>query len=313
MTASFLFYDLETFGQDPRRTRIAQFAAQRTDQALNPVEDPVSFYVQPADDLLPSPVATLITGITPQQALSQGVPESDAMARIFEEMARPETCTLGWNTLRFDDEFIRHGLFRNFFDPSEREWRGGNSRWDLLDVARLPGLVAAAEHAFGRLDVLVNNASTFYPTPVGEITPAQWDDLTGTNLRAPLFLSQAAAPALRLRRGLILNLVDIHALRPLKRHPVYCAAKAGLLMLTQSLARELAPQVRVNAIAPGPVMWPEGPMDPDLQARILERTALKRIGSPEDVARAALFFVKDAPYVTGQVLAVDGGRTVGGF
>ena len=184
---------------------------------------------------------------------------------------------------------------------------------DLLDVARLPGLVAAAEHAFGRLDVLVNNASTFYPTPVGEITPAQWDDLTGTNLRAPLFLSQAAAPALRLRRGLILNLVDIHALRPLKRHPVYCAAKAGLLMLTQSLARELAPQVRVNAIAPGPVMWPEGPMDPDLQARILERTALKRIGSPEDVARAALFFVKDAPYVTGQVLAVDGGRTVGGF
>lgn len=137
MPASFLFYDLETFGQDPRRTRIAQFAAQRTDQALNPVEDPVSFYVKPADDLLPSPIATLITGITPQHALSEGVPECDAMARIFEEMARPQTCTLGWNTLRFDDEFIRHGLFRNFFDPYEREWRGGNSRWDLLDVARL--------------------------------------------------------------------------------------------------------------------------------------------------------------------------------
>jgi exodeoxyribonuclease-1 len=137
MPASFLFYDLETFGQDPRKTRIAQFAAQRTDEALNPVEEPVTFYVKPADDLLPSPIATLITGITPQHALSQGVPECDAIARIFEEMARPETCTLGWNTLRFDDEFVRHGLFRNFFDPYEREWRGGNSRWDLLDVARL--------------------------------------------------------------------------------------------------------------------------------------------------------------------------------
>jgi exodeoxyribonuclease-1 len=137
MSDSFLFYDLETFGQDPRRTRIAQFAAQRTDAALNPVEDPVTFYVKPADDLLPSPVATLITGITPQHALAQGVPECDAIARIYEEMARPGTCTLGWNTLRFDDEFVRHGLFRNFFDPYEREWRGGNSRWDLLDVARL--------------------------------------------------------------------------------------------------------------------------------------------------------------------------------
>ncbi|WP_093138079.1 exodeoxyribonuclease I [Pseudoxanthomonas sp. GM95] len=137
MPASYLFYDLETFGQDPRRTRIAQFAAQRTDAALNPVEDPVTFYVKPADDLLPSPVATLITGITPQHALAEGVPECDAIARIYEEMARPDTCTLGWNTLRFDDEFVRHGLFRNFFDPYEREWRGGNSRWDLLDVARL--------------------------------------------------------------------------------------------------------------------------------------------------------------------------------
>ena len=137
MAESFFFYDLETFGQDPRRTRIAQFAAQRTDAALNPIEDPVTFYVQPADDLLPSPIATLITGITPQQALADGVRECEAMARIFEEMARPETCTLGWNTLRFDDEFVRHGLFRNFFDPYEREWRGGNCRWDLLDVARL--------------------------------------------------------------------------------------------------------------------------------------------------------------------------------
>ena len=184
---------------------------------------------------------------------------------------------------------------------------------DLLDVAAIPGIVAATVAAFGRLDVLINNASTFYPTPLGTITAANFDDLIGTNLRAPLFLSQAAAPELRLRRGLVLNLVDIHAFRPLKRHPVYCAAKAGLVMLTQSLARELGPDVRVNAIAPGPVLWPEAEMDEQLKADILERTALKRIGSPDDIAKAVLFFVRDAPYVTGQVLPIDGGRTIGGF
>lgn len=134
---SFLFYDLETFGQDPRRTRIAQFAAIRTDADLRVVDEPVSFYVKPADDLLPSPVATLITGITPQHALAQGVSEAEAFSRINDLMARPGTCTLGYNTLRFDDEFVRHGLFRNFYDPYEREWRNGNSRWDLLDMLRL--------------------------------------------------------------------------------------------------------------------------------------------------------------------------------
>lgn len=137
MADTFLFYDLETFGADPRRSRIAQFAALRTDVELNPVEPPISLFVQPADDLLPSPQATLITGITPQQALREGMPEAEAAARIVEEMARPGTCTLGYNSLRFDDEFVRHTLFRNFFDPYEREWRGGNSRWDLLDVLRL--------------------------------------------------------------------------------------------------------------------------------------------------------------------------------
>lgn len=137
MSASFLFYDLETFGADPRRTRIAQFAAQRTDADLNPIEDPISFFVQPADDLLPSPTATLITGITPQQAWRDGINEAAAFARIAEEMSRPRTCTLGYNSLRFDDEFVRHGLFRNFHDPYEREWRNGNSRWDLLDAMRL--------------------------------------------------------------------------------------------------------------------------------------------------------------------------------
>lgn len=137
MPDSFLFYDLETFGSDPRRTRIAQFAAIRTDAALSEIDEPISFYVQPANDLLPSPGATLVTHITPQQAMQEGVNEADAFSRIFEEMARPQTCTLGYNSLRFDDEFIRHGLFRNFYDPYEREWRGGNSRWDLLDVMRL--------------------------------------------------------------------------------------------------------------------------------------------------------------------------------
>ena len=137
MSESFLFYDLETFGADPRTSRIAQFAAIRTDADLVQVEDPVDVLVRPADDLLPSPGATLVTGITPQHATAHGIAEADAFARIFEEMSRPGTCTLGYNSLRFDDEFVRHGLFRNFFDPYEREWRGGNCRWDLLDVMRL--------------------------------------------------------------------------------------------------------------------------------------------------------------------------------
>lgn len=182
---------------------------------------------------------------------------------------------------------------------------------DLLDTKSLPKLTAAAGGAFGRLDILVNNASTFYPTNVGEIEEKQWDDLIGSNLKAPLFLAQAASQQLRLSRGLILNIVDIHGMRPLRRHPVYSVAKAGLIMLTRSLARELGPHVRVNAIAPGPVMWPEDGADEVLQAKIVDRTALKRPGSPDDIARAALFFAANAPYVTGQILAVDGGRSVG--
>ena len=182
---------------------------------------------------------------------------------------------------------------------------------DLLEVARLPALVAAATEAFGGLDVLINNASSFYPTPVGDITAIDWDDLIGTNLKAPLFLAQAAFPALHAARGLIINLADIHGIKPLRRYPVYSVAKAGLIMLTRSLARELGPHVRVNAVAPGPVMWPEDGLDTQLQADITSRTALKRHGSPADVARACLFFATEAPYVTGQVLAVDGGRSIG--
>jgi pteridine reductase len=182
---------------------------------------------------------------------------------------------------------------------------------DLLDLTRHAALVETAVNTFGQLDVLVNNASSFYPTPVGKITEAHWNDLLGSNLKAPLFLSQAAAPALTRTHGLILNLADIHGLRPLRRYTTYCIAKAGLIMLTKSLARELGPNVRVNAIAPGPVMWPEDGADTALQKKIIERTALKRSGSPEDVARTALFFCAEAPYVTGQILAVDGGRSVG--
>ncbi len=137
MAASFLFYDLETYGTDPRRSRIAQFAAIRTDTELNQIEEPYDFLVQPADDLLPSPAATLITGIEPQRARREGVIEAEAFARMFEAMSRPETCSLGYNSLRFDDEFVRFGLYRNFYDAYEREWRGGNSRWDLLDVMRM--------------------------------------------------------------------------------------------------------------------------------------------------------------------------------
>lgn len=137
MAASFLFYDLETFGINPRQSRIAQFAAIRTDSELNEIDEPISFFVKPANDVLPSPAATLVTGITPQYALQHGVNEAAAFARIMEEMARPETCSAGYNSLRFDDEFIRYGLYRNFYDPYEREWRGGNSRWDMLDALRM--------------------------------------------------------------------------------------------------------------------------------------------------------------------------------
>ena len=183
---------------------------------------------------------------------------------------------------------------------------------DLSDPAACETLIATVVRAFGRLDVLVNNASSFYPTPVGSITPDQFDDLIGSNLRAPLFLAQAAAPELGKREGLILNIADIHGLKPLRQHAVYCSAKAALIMLTRSLARELGPTVRVNAIAPGPVLWPESGVDAELRRGIVERTALKRAGTPEDVAKAALFFATDAPFVTGEVLAVDGGRLAGG-
>jgi pteridine reductase len=160
----------------------------------------------------------------------------------------------------------------------------------------------------GKLDVLVNNASSFYPTPMGTLTEQQFDDLMGTNLKAPLFLAQAAMPQLRANHGCIINIVDIHGFRPLKNYPAYCAAKAGLLMLTQSLARELGPEVRVNGVAPGAILWPEMAENHAMHKDLLARTALKREGSPEDIAKTVLFLVRDADYITGQVIPVDGGR-----
>lgn len=181
---------------------------------------------------------------------------------------------------------------------------------DLLDTAALPTLIDEAVVRFGRIDVLINNASSFYPTPVQSATEADWEDLIGTNLRAPFFLSRAAASYLKMVGGCIVNMIDIHAQRPLKNYPIYSAAKAGLAMLTRSLARELAPEVRVNGVAPGTILWPEAGLDPAVQQEILARTPQKRAGSPDDVARAILFLVRDADYITGQVIAVDGGRSI---
>lgn len=182
---------------------------------------------------------------------------------------------------------------------------------DLLDIDRLPSLVADTLARFGRLDALVNNASSFFPTPLGGIAAADWDDLVGSNLKAPLFLTQAAAPALRVARGAVVNITDIHAERPLKNYPLYCVAKAGLAGLTRALALEFGPEVRVNGVAPGPVLWPEdGSYDEAAQARVVSRTLLKRCGQPSDIARTVLFLLADAPFVTGQILAVDGGRSV---
>jgi len=182
---------------------------------------------------------------------------------------------------------------------------------DLLDLNKLPAMIEQTLQTYGRLDALVNNASSFFATPVGAITPDAWDDLIGTNLRAPLFLAQAAAPALKKAQGAIVNIADIHAERPLKNFVVYSIAKAGLVGMTRSLARELAPEVRVNAVAPGPVLWPDDASFDELsRQRIISHTPLRREGSPEDIAKAVHYLAVDAGYVTGETINVDGGRHV---
>lgn len=181
---------------------------------------------------------------------------------------------------------------------------------NLLETAQLPKLVEATLQRFGRLDVLVNNASCYYPSVLGHIDDKHWEELMGSNLKAPLFLSQAAAPALQASAGCIVNITDMHIERPKKHYSVYSAAKAGLVNLTKSLAQELAPRVRVNAVAPGPVLWPEDNLEFDeaYRQQVVNQTLLKRTGQPSDIAKAVKFLVCDAPFVTGHVLAVDGGR-----
>ncbi len=183
---------------------------------------------------------------------------------------------------------------------------------DLLDLHALPQLVGRVVKQFGQLDALVNNASSFYPTPLANIDEQQWRDLLGTNLKAPLFLAQAAAAELRRRHGCIVNIVDIHADRPMQGHLLYSAAKAGLASLTKGLAQELAPQVRVNAVAPGVIMWPESEAwtDEEQRRKIVAHTLLKHKGEPDDIARTVQFLIADAPYITGQIISVDGGRSI---
>lgn len=182
---------------------------------------------------------------------------------------------------------------------------------DLQVIADLPGLIKSVVSWGGRLDGLVNNASRFYATPVGSITEEHWDELLGSNLKAPLFLSQAAAPQLRKNGGAIINIVDIHSQRPLRDHAVYGPAKAGLAMLTRSLAKDLAPDVRVNGVSPGAILWPEDGMTESVQQSILQQVPLQRAGDPQDIAACVLYLLRDAVYVTGQVIAVDGGRSIG--
>lgn len=181
---------------------------------------------------------------------------------------------------------------------------------ELADLDALPDVIQRVLTRYGRLDALVNNASAFYPTPVGTATPVQWNELFASNAQAPFFLAQAAVPALREARGAIVNLVDIYAERPLAQHPLYCMAKAALAAMTRSLALDLGPEVRVNGVAPGAVMWPSDGKPYDDQQAMLARTPLQRAGSPEDVAGAVLWLLRDAPFVTGQIIRVDGGRTL---
>jgi len=181
---------------------------------------------------------------------------------------------------------------------------------DLLAIDQLPDLIKTAVNIFNGLDVLINNASSFFPTPIGQATEHQWHDLIGTNLKAPFFLAQAAAPWLKKNKGCIVNMTDIHAERPMKNHAIYNIAKAGNVMMTKTLSRELGPDIRVNGIAPGAILWPENGIDEAAKQKMIENTPLKAVGSPDDIARAVLFLIRDASFTTGQVIAVCGGRSI---
>jgi pteridine reductase len=192
---------------------------------------------------------------------------------------------------------------------AERENSAAIFRADLLDTASLPAVAEGILDWAGRLDILVNNASSFYPTPLGSITEAHWDDLMGSNLKGPLFMSQACLPALKATSGVIVNIVDIYGQRPLADHHVYCPAKAGLAMLTRALAKDLGPEIRVNGVSPGAILWPSSGMTSEGKQKILDEVPLERAGSPADIAGCVLYLVRDAEYVSGQIIAVDGGRS----
>jgi len=181
---------------------------------------------------------------------------------------------------------------------------------DLLDLARIPKIIETTISEFGRLDVLINNASTFYPTPIELINEEFWTDLMGSNLKAPAFMVKSAAKYLRASNGNIINIVDIYARKPLSDHPIYCAAKAGLEMLTKSLARDLAPEIRVNGVSPGAILWPENDSDSASKSALLEKVPLNRMGDPSDIAKTVKFLIEEGSYITGQIIAVDGGRSV---
>ena len=294
MTASFLFYDLETFGADPRRNRIAQFAAIRTDEALNEVDEPISFFVQPADDLLPSPIATLITGIAPQDALRNGVNEAAAFARILDEMAKPETCSAGYNSLRFDDEFVRHGLYRNFHDAYEREWKAGNSRWDLLDALRLMHALRPEGIAWRQRE---DGAGTSFKLEhlaednglrIGEAHEAL-SDVRATIGLARLFRN--AQPrlwdyALRLRnKRYAASLLDTTDMAPLlhvsQRYPASRLCAAPVIPLARH------PQIDSRVIVFDLDSEPDGLLELDADA-IAERLYIRQADLPEGVSRVPL-------------------------
>ena len=294
MTASFLFYDLETFGADPRRNRIAQFAAIRTDEALNEVDEPTSFFVQPADDLLPSPIATLITGIAPQDALRDGVNEAAAFARILDEMAKPETCSAGYNSLRFDDEFVRHGLYRNFHDAYEREWKAGNSRWDLLDALRLMHALRPEGIAWRQRE---DGAGTSFKLEhlaednglrIGEAHEAL-SDVRATIGLARLFRN--AQPrlwdyALRLRnKRYAASLLDTTDMAPLlhvsQRYPASRLCAAPVIPVARH------PQIDSRVIVFDLDSEPDGLLELDADA-IAERLYIRQADLPEGVSRVPL-------------------------
>ncbi|MBB1471906.1 exodeoxyribonuclease I [Luteimonas sp. MC1782] len=293
MAASFLFYDLETFGTDPGRTRIAQFAAIRTDQALEQIDEPIDIMVRPADDLLPSPGATLVTGITPQHALRTGLPEAEAFSRIMDEMARPGTCTLGYNSLRFDDEFIRCGLYRNFHDPYEREWRGGNSRWDLLDVMRLwhalrPDGLHWPAREDGATSFRLEHLAAANDVRVGDAHEALSDVRALIGI-ARLF--RAAQPrlwdyALRLRdKRHAATLLDTVAMTPVlhvsQRYPATRLCAAAVLPLARH------PRIDSRVIVFDLDAEPDALLDLDA-ATIAERLYVRAADLPEDTTRVPL-------------------------